>query len=192
MSNRQLQGWSADPFGLHEERYFSAGRPTKLVRDGKVESYEDPPSDTYADEPETEAFAPAPAVAAPGWYAPGGPPQRADVSGQDARADPGAAQGVRRRPRALLIVAAVAIVAATVAGMIVLVKQESRATPNPNRPTSGRAWIELPVPQSQSSSLVGSMVTYVSNYGAPVQITAPPSSQVISWDSFLKALGTKA
>jgi hypothetical protein len=46
MPNRQLQGWSADPFHLHEERYFSSGRPTKLVRDGKVESYEDPPTDT--------------------------------------------------------------------------------------------------------------------------------------------------
>jgi len=38
-----LQGWSADPFGAHEVRYFSAGRPTKLVRDGRVESYDDPP-----------------------------------------------------------------------------------------------------------------------------------------------------
>jgi hypothetical protein len=157
MSNRQLQGWSADPFGLHEERYFSAGRPTKLVRDGTVESYEDPPSDTYEvpdDEPEAEAFAPAPAAAparyapgryapvryapgraAPGRYADGAPP-RAGVSGQYARGGPDAGSGVRRRPRALLIVAATAIVAATVAGMVVLVKQESRSTPNPNRPTA--------------------------------------------------------
>jgi len=39
-----LQGWHADPFGLHEQRYFSAGRPTKLVRDGRVEAYDEPPA----------------------------------------------------------------------------------------------------------------------------------------------------
>jgi hypothetical protein len=36
-------GWQSDPFGLHEQRYFSLGRPTKLVRDGTVESYDEPP-----------------------------------------------------------------------------------------------------------------------------------------------------
>ena len=40
------QGWFQDPFGLHEERYFSAGRPTKLVRDGQVEHFDAPPSTT--------------------------------------------------------------------------------------------------------------------------------------------------
>jgi hypothetical protein len=37
-------GWSADPFGIHEERYLSEGQPTKLVRDGGVESYDEPPT----------------------------------------------------------------------------------------------------------------------------------------------------
>jgi hypothetical protein len=32
------QGWQPDPFGRHQERYLSAGRPTYLVRDGGVES----------------------------------------------------------------------------------------------------------------------------------------------------------
>lgn len=45
MASRELQGWQPDPFGLHEMRYFSAGRPTKLVRDGRVEAYEEPPDD---------------------------------------------------------------------------------------------------------------------------------------------------
>jgi hypothetical protein len=63
MANRQLQGWSADPFQLHEQRYFSGGRPTKLVRDGKVESYEDPPSDEVPDdEDEAEGSGPSPAA----------------------------------------------------------------------------------------------------------------------------------
>jgi hypothetical protein len=38
-----LQGWHPDPFGLHELRYFSVGNPTKLVRDGGAESYDEPP-----------------------------------------------------------------------------------------------------------------------------------------------------
>jgi hypothetical protein len=42
---RELQGWQPDPFGLHEMRYFSVGRPTKLVRDGRVEAYDEPPVD---------------------------------------------------------------------------------------------------------------------------------------------------
>jgi hypothetical protein len=36
MSN-ELQGWQSDPWGRHEERYFSAGKPTAIVRDGAVE-----------------------------------------------------------------------------------------------------------------------------------------------------------
>lgn len=32
------QGWHRDPFGRHEWRYFSAGRPTYLVRDSYTES----------------------------------------------------------------------------------------------------------------------------------------------------------
>jgi hypothetical protein len=45
VSGRVIQGWHSDPFGVHEERYFSAaGQPTKLVRDRGVESYDEPPS----------------------------------------------------------------------------------------------------------------------------------------------------
>lgn len=43
-----MQGWQADPFGLHEERYFSAGQPTKLVRDGGTETYDEPPAEASA------------------------------------------------------------------------------------------------------------------------------------------------
>ena len=118
MANRQLQGWSADPFRLHEERYFSGGRPTKLVRDGKVESYEDPPSHTY-DEPDD---GPSPAAA---------PRPRVGVTAPYARA-----QAVPNRSRALLIVAAASIVTATIAGLAVLVKQESHSIPNPQPTTS--------------------------------------------------------
>ena len=37
------QGWFADPFGVHESRWFSQGRPTALVRDGRAESQDPPP-----------------------------------------------------------------------------------------------------------------------------------------------------
>jgi hypothetical protein len=39
----KAQGWYRDPYGVHEDRYFSDGLPTKLVRDGGAESYDPPP-----------------------------------------------------------------------------------------------------------------------------------------------------
>ena len=39
---RQAQGWFRDPSGRHQDRYYSDGTPTKLVRDGSVESYDEP------------------------------------------------------------------------------------------------------------------------------------------------------
>jgi len=50
----RAQGWYRDPFGRHEDRYFSVGTPTKLVRDHAVESYDPPP----ADQPMPLALAP--------------------------------------------------------------------------------------------------------------------------------------
>jgi hypothetical protein len=48
MEQESEQGWFDDPFGVHEHRYFSAGHPTKLVRDAGVESYDPPPADTWS------------------------------------------------------------------------------------------------------------------------------------------------
>lgn len=39
-----VEGWQPDPFGMHEERLFSQGEPTALVRDGGVGSYHEPPN----------------------------------------------------------------------------------------------------------------------------------------------------
>jgi hypothetical protein len=39
------EGWYTDPFGQHQARWMSDGSPTKLVRDGDEESYEDPPDE---------------------------------------------------------------------------------------------------------------------------------------------------
>jgi hypothetical protein len=61
MDSLPLQGWNADPFGLHELRYFSAGNPTKLVRDSGVDSYDEPPAHEWS-----------PAAAVAGASAPSG------------------------------------------------------------------------------------------------------------------------
>ena len=47
----QAQGWYRDPFGIHDDRYFSEGRPTKLVRDHGEEAYDPPPDLPLPDEP---------------------------------------------------------------------------------------------------------------------------------------------
>ena len=38
-------GWFQDAFALHEARYISHGKATKLVRDGTSESYDPPPTE---------------------------------------------------------------------------------------------------------------------------------------------------
>lgn len=37
------EGWYRDPFGVHEDRWFSVGTPTPLVRDAGVEAQDPPP-----------------------------------------------------------------------------------------------------------------------------------------------------
>ncbi len=37
------EGWYRDPYRMHEDRWVSEGTPTKLVRDGALESYDPPP-----------------------------------------------------------------------------------------------------------------------------------------------------
>jgi hypothetical protein len=41
------EGWFLDPFHVHEARWFSAGVPTSLVRDGGQDARDDPPAATY-------------------------------------------------------------------------------------------------------------------------------------------------
>lgn len=39
----EAEGWYVDPYGQQKARWISHGTPTALVRDGGVESAEDPP-----------------------------------------------------------------------------------------------------------------------------------------------------
>lgn len=47
MTGLRAQGWYRDPFGAHEARWFSQGRPTSLVRDADLEAQDGPPADVY-------------------------------------------------------------------------------------------------------------------------------------------------
>jgi hypothetical protein len=40
----EAQGWYLDPYERHEQRWFSAGNPTALVRDSGVEGHDAPPA----------------------------------------------------------------------------------------------------------------------------------------------------
>jgi hypothetical protein len=55
-------GWYLDPYGVHEQRWISAGRPTALVRDDGRESKDEPP-----DRPPTLPFIAAPVDDSLGW-----------------------------------------------------------------------------------------------------------------------------
>jgi hypothetical protein len=50
--HEEIEGWFTDPFGRHEARWLSFGTPTKLVRDGDVESYDEPPEEEPTSVPE--------------------------------------------------------------------------------------------------------------------------------------------
>ncbi len=144
MASADLQGWFQDPFGLHERRYFSAGRPTKLVRDGQVETYDEPPSTEY-DAAAVAAvaggdggFASA-AAAAPGGYAAAAPRQAA--LGRGELPGPDGAARLPLNPRTRMI-ATVAVITAAVIVLVLAFGGE----PKPPAGTS--------IPQSSLAALV--------------------------------------
>ncbi len=46
MNKQPQEGWYTDPYARHEARWISDGESTKLVRDGDLKSYDDPPAGT--------------------------------------------------------------------------------------------------------------------------------------------------
>ncbi len=101
MAPRPFQGWHPDPYERHDDRWFSDGKPTRLVRDQGSESYDEPPPDSAArDEPEQQPQ----------------PEQEQDrglfLPGMSAYADP----PERRRPGCLALALISAGVVAGVAG----------------------------------------------------------------------------
>jgi hypothetical protein len=111
--SRELQGWYEDPFRLHEARYFSAGQPTKLVKDGNVESYDEPPGEGV----------PESGTAASSGYAVSETLNRAEASkasGQTPFREDVPAPA-RRRPRVGVFTAVAAVVTAGVVTAVVIV-----------------------------------------------------------------------
>jgi hypothetical protein len=51
MDEVREEGWFTDPYGRHEARWMSDGHATKLVRDGGVEIYDDPPDEPPSQSP---------------------------------------------------------------------------------------------------------------------------------------------
>ena len=45
----KAEGWYKDPYKVHEDRWYSDGTPTALVRDSGVESHDPPPSGELLD-----------------------------------------------------------------------------------------------------------------------------------------------
>ena len=45
------EGWYQDPYRTHEDRWYSDGNPTKLVRDEGVECFDPPPLDAVPSQP---------------------------------------------------------------------------------------------------------------------------------------------
>jgi hypothetical protein len=115
MDSRRLQGWQPDPFGLHDARYFSAGQPTKLVRDGTAECYDEVPSRETCPAATIAAPAPAPPEAIPGIA------ERAGMAAEPVAAPP------RKRPWAAFAGAAV-IVFGTIGGLVAMTHEVSAAS----------------------------------------------------------------
>jgi hypothetical protein len=52
-----LEGWYKDPYAIHDARWLSNGRATKLVRDAGQTSYDPPPDGPWVVTPEALANA---------------------------------------------------------------------------------------------------------------------------------------
>jgi hypothetical protein len=72
------EGWHLDPYKLHTDRWISNGRPTKLVRDDGVESYDPPPDEPFTGE----------LVKSPTHEGNGGDLTRAGDTGEHGEGDP--------------------------------------------------------------------------------------------------------
>jgi hypothetical protein len=56
----EAEGWFRDPYGVHQDRWYSIGRPTPLVRDDGVESTDPAPPGPAPGGPLVPAAAPPP------------------------------------------------------------------------------------------------------------------------------------
>jgi hypothetical protein len=146
----EAQGWFDDPFRLHEARYFSAGRPTKLVRDGTAESYDEPPHEGAGDALRT-----------------------AEATDTDLLDDDMPVVMPRRSHRAgLITIATVAVVAGVVIATVVANKPGPVTTPITATPMSPGAFVAQSVHHTLAQRTADITVSgSMSDYGANIPIS---------------------
>jgi hypothetical protein len=131
-----LQGWVPDPFAVHEARYFSAGQPTKLVRDGVAESFDEPPSSPDALE---AAAARATTEKMPKVRARPAPPPPSEPGEPGEPGEP--ARTKRQRPFDAVTLAALWIVAAAAVVIGVAVAERPRPATLDTGPAASIAFV---------------------------------------------------
>jgi hypothetical protein len=135
----ELQGWYADPFRIHEARYFSVGQPTALVRDGGTESYDEPPAgdqDPAAATATTTAATTAAATAATmepstptGSTPTGSTPAGPYGAARDAYQYSAAATRARRGSRPRTVAGAALLAGAAIIGALVVTNRPQGLSP---------------------------------------------------------------
>jgi hypothetical protein len=59
----EVEDWFTDPFGHHESRWMSYGKPTDLVRDGRIEGTDPVPDEAFSVKPQRVRYVERPADA---------------------------------------------------------------------------------------------------------------------------------
>lgn len=135
----RIQGWHPDPYERHDERWFSDGNPTRLVRDQGSEFYDEPPPESPR-----EPLPPEPA-------AQGEPPQQGQerggfLPGMSASDDPPR----RRRPGCvaltLISVGVIAGIAGTFAVQAWPLSRDTTASRSPAPAQAGTASLRATTP----------------------------------------------
>jgi len=135
------QGWFADPFGVHDARWFSQGTPTALVRDGRAESQDPPAEATWTGHLVPAPVAPGPAAVTGPAIVPG--PETVGRAGdRDTDVEPGSRFGFLGDPLPPGAVGAPAATAQARAGRGVFAVTGGLPPPTPRRLVAYR-WIAL-------------------------------------------------
>jgi hypothetical protein len=64
----EVEDWFTDPFGHHEARWMSYGRPTDLVRDGPIEGTDSVPDEPFSVKPQRVRYVERRAEGQPGEF----------------------------------------------------------------------------------------------------------------------------
>ncbi len=119
-----MQGWQPDPYGIHELRYISQDKPTRLVKNGNVETYDEPP-----DEPRTYDEPPGESLIVGNWPPDSGPPTGTPTENAVRNPFQAPLEYWRRLPRRTVFLVVVATVFALV-GVAVFAASGNERHPN--------------------------------------------------------------